>query len=70
MPLIQQFSSCCEPLLHLVDDITMVKNGCSRIDFGCIYVVVLQPRLCSLHLVVPIATFVLCCIKFHKRCKR
>jgi hypothetical protein len=45
MPLIQRFSSRCEPLLHLVDDIAMVKNGYSRIDFGCNYVVVLQPRL-------------------------
>jgi hypothetical protein len=40
-----------------------------RIDFGCNYVVVLQPRLRYLHLVVPIATFVLCCIKFYKYCK-
>jgi hypothetical protein len=38
-------SSRCETLLHLMDDIAMVKIGCSRIDYGCNYVVVLQPRL-------------------------
>jgi hypothetical protein len=39
----------------------MVKNGCTRIDFGCNCMVVLQPCLCLLHLVVTIAMGLLCC---------
>ena len=46
MPLIQRFSRCCKALLHLVEDIAMVKNGYSRIDFGCNCVVVVQLHLC------------------------
>jgi hypothetical protein len=37
------------------------ENGCSRIDFGCNCVVVLQPCLCFLHLVVTIAMGLLGC---------
>jgi hypothetical protein len=44
-----------------VNNIAMVKNGCSRIDFGCNCVVVLQPHLCLLHLVVTITTSLLGC---------
>jgi hypothetical protein len=61
MALIQRFSRCCEALLHLVDDIAMVKNGCNRIDFGCKCVVVLQPRLRLLHFPVTITTILLAC---------
>jgi hypothetical protein len=35
MTLIQQYSRCCEHLLHLEDDIAMVQNGCIKINFGC-----------------------------------
>jgi hypothetical protein len=61
MPLIQRFSRFCEALLHLVVNIAIVKDGCSRIDFGCNCVVVLQPHLHLLHLVVTITTSLLGC---------
>jgi hypothetical protein len=46
MPLIQQFSRCCEVLLHLVEDIAMVKYGSGIVDIGCNCVAVLQLHLC------------------------